>query len=93
MTDPIADRPYLTPPQFARLLAIRVEKVIDWIHSGELRASNVAANPNGLRPRWRIPREEVQRFLLLRSNAPAPPPLPKRKPRRRKAPANSPEWF
>lgn len=67
-------KPYLTPPAFARRLEIRLDKVHTWISTGELRATNVAANANGKRPRWRIPLEEVIRFEMKRSNAPAPPP-------------------
>lgn len=36
------------------------------IHSGELEAVNVAKNPNGQRPRWRISESALAKWLLRR---------------------------
>ncbi|GAB5516578.1 helix-turn-helix domain-containing protein [Rhodopirellula baltica] len=60
---------FYTPPQFAKLLGVKPDKVLDWIHSGELVAINCASNPNGERPRWRIPDDEAGKFLLRRRHA------------------------
>jgi len=46
---------YLTPPQVAKLLAVKHDKILSWIRTGELRAINLAARQGG-RPRWRISR-------------------------------------
>ncbi len=59
----------LTPPQLAKDYGVNPDKVLAWIHSGELRAVNVAAKPNG-RPRWRIKAEDLEAFELRRSAVP-----------------------
>jgi hypothetical protein len=56
----------LTPPQLARRWGVASEKVNALINSGQLRAVNLAANPNG-RPRYRIYLSEVERFEEARS--------------------------
>lgn len=65
------DAPFLTPPQVARLLAVRQGKVLTWIARGELRASNVADRASG-RPRWRIARADLDAFLARRACQAAP---------------------
>ena len=70
---------YLTPPQYAERLRINSEKVLGWICSGELSATNVAARLSG-RPRWRISEADIAVFEQRRSSA---PPLPKSRPRRK----------
>jgi excisionase family DNA binding protein len=70
---------WLSPPALAAELGVEPPKIIAWIKSGELLAVNVAQNVGG-RPRYRISRAEVDRFLARRSSAPAP-----KEPRRRKA--------
>ncbi len=47
-----------TPPQLARRYGVNVDKVHQWIKTGELLAVNVAASACG-RPRWRITAEAV----------------------------------
>jgi len=69
----------LTPPALARRYGVHPLKVLGWIRSGELRALNVAARPNG-RPRWRITQQDIAEFEAGRA---ATPPPPKRQPRRR----------
>ncbi|MDV6030385.1 MAG: helix-turn-helix domain-containing protein [Phycisphaera sp. RhM] len=59
---------FFTPPEAAELLGVKADKVLGWIHSGELVAHNCATDPNGERPRWRIADDELGRFLLRRRN-------------------------
>jgi hypothetical protein len=78
---------WLTPPQIARRLRCRSSKVIVWIRKGALRAVNVAEDPNGKRPRWRISPQALEDFLTARANrAPAAP-------RRRKRQLQVTEFF
>ena len=60
-------RAYLTVAELAQSLACDAGKILTWIHRGELEALNVAESATG-RPRWRIPREAWERFMLVRSN-------------------------
>jgi excisionase family DNA binding protein len=59
------DRPWLTPPEVAAELGIEPGKVIAWIHSGELPASDITEK-RGERPRWRIRRTDLDDFLRRR---------------------------
>lgn len=61
---------FITPNQLAKTLGIKADKVLAWIRSGQLVAINVAENPNGQRPRWRIDQDEVTRFLKSRQTKP-----------------------
>ncbi|KAA5540310.1 helix-turn-helix domain-containing protein [Roseiconus nitratireducens] len=70
---------FFTPPQAAELLGVKPDKILGWIHSGELPASNVAKVPNGERPRWRIAENDLGRFLLHRRNPASVEPKPSRK--------------
>jgi hypothetical protein len=72
---------YLTPPQLARKWKVGVQKILAWIHSGELRAVNLATRPGG-RPRYRICPEDVELFEQARSVSPTPKVArsPKKKP-------------
>jgi hypothetical protein len=72
---------FSTPPQLARQLGVKPDKVVAWIRSGELQAVNVAQSQDG-RPRWRVSDEAWADFLARRSCSPAPKPAPRR---RRKA--------
>jgi excisionase family DNA binding protein len=56
---------YLTPPQAGRLLGVNADRVVGWIKSGKLRASNVS---DKTRPRWRISPADLQAYLTARSN-------------------------
>ena len=68
MSQPIEPRK-LTPPQLARRLGVGPDKVLQWIHSGELPAMNGAAKPNG-RPRYLIDIEDLQAFENRRAVTP-----------------------
>lgn len=59
----------LTPPQLARRWGVAAEKVNQLINSGQLRAINLAENPDG-RPRYRIYLSEVERFEDERATCP-----------------------
>lgn len=59
----------LNAAQVAKTLAVRKQKVLDWIRSGELRASNVGS---GYQPRWRITRADLDVFLAGRNPTPRP---------------------
>ena len=60
------DAKYYTPREAAEVLGTDDEQVLSWIHGGELAASNVARDPKGKRPRWRIAEADLGRFLLAR---------------------------
>jgi hypothetical protein len=68
----------LTPPQVARRHGVSPDKVLGWIHSGELRAINVAARRGG-RPRWRIDPADLVVFEQARSAVPRAAARPKRR--------------
>lgn len=70
---------YLSPPQYAKRLGIKPEKVLQWIRNGELRAIDVSSCPGVGRPRYRIPADAVVEFEETRSGL-----APNAKPRRRK---------
>ena len=72
------EREFLTPPELGKELGTGSDKVLIWIQTGELEASNLATNPKG-RPRWRISREAVKRFLQSRAATPPPPTTSHRK--------------
>jgi hypothetical protein len=60
----------MTPPQIAAEYGISVDKVLCWIRAGELRAVNIATNPNG-RPRWVIDQADLAAFEVRRAATPA----------------------
>jgi excisionase family DNA binding protein len=66
-------RPYLTPPQIAKLLGVKQQKVTAWIEKGELEASNVATSGK----RWRVSQDSLDSFLRRRQAV--PPVVAKRK--------------
>ncbi len=59
----------MTPPQYARSRGIGEDKVLAWIHSGELRAINLATKRTG-RPRYVLRPEDIEAFELGRSVTP-----------------------
>jgi excisionase family DNA binding protein len=69
MTD--SRKPYLTPPEIAKLLRIFPEKFLGWIRRAELKVINVG---DGNRPRYRIRREDLHSFLRSRE---VQPPVPR----------------
>lgn len=61
---------HLTPKAICEMLAIGIEPVLNWIHSGQLKAVNVSNSPK--RPRWRISKTDFDAFLASRSTQPTP---------------------
>src|SRR5437660_1713006 len=80
---------YLTPPEAAALLRVKPDRLINFIRSGELRASNIATKLSG-RPRFRIAKADLQLFLDRRAAASVSIPPSRRRKRRQRAerPAN-----
>jgi excisionase family DNA binding protein len=78
---------YLTTAQAAKLVAVGIDKVHDWIHDGSLPAFNLARHGGG-RPRWRIRASDLDDFLLRRRSQSIPPPR-----RRRKRPEGVIEFY
>jgi len=68
---------YLTPPEVAEQFRVNSTKVLMWIRSGELRATNVAASLIG-RPRWRISLADLAVFEQRRSAVTPPKSRPRR---------------
>lgn len=75
---PDAPRPYLTPPELARLWRCAPETIIAHIRAERLRAFTTSP-PGSRRPRWRIPVEAVAEFEQRQSPRPAPKPGPRRR--------------
>jgi hypothetical protein len=84
---PKPPRLWITPPQYAKELAVKDATVLSWIRSGELVAINVA-NPGTTRPRFRIHRSEAVAFEQRRLASPAP-----KIQRRRRQPEGIIEFF
>lgn len=57
----------LTVPEVAKLLRCSGEHVRSLIRGRHLRAINIA--PGSLRPNWRVPEAEVERFRTANTNA------------------------
>ena len=62
----------LTPPEIARLWGISVEKVLNFIRSGELRAINAATPGRNRRPRYLIGVADLEDFERRRTVGPTP---------------------
>ena len=62
----MVDNRYYTVREAAETLGIDDEQVLSFIHSGKIKAANMAKDENGKRPRWRIPEGELGRFVLSR---------------------------
>ncbi len=77
----------LTPPEIAKHLRIKAEKVLTWIRSGELRTFNVATKQGG-RPLWRVKPDDLETFIAKRSTTPPTP-----KPVRSRLPAGIIEFY
>ena len=60
------ERTHVTPRDICDSVGLGIETVLGWIHSGELKASNIAKS--SLRPRWRIEKVDLKAFLDARSN-------------------------
>jgi hypothetical protein len=61
-----SDGRLLSPVAAARMLGVRDSKIIEWIRSGELKASNLATSTKGERPRLKIRPADLEDFLLSR---------------------------
>ena len=59
----------LTPRRVARSFGISPDKVLAWIHTGELRAVNVATT-RASRPRWVVASEDLAAFERSRECMP-----------------------
>jgi hypothetical protein len=59
---------YYSVPHAAKQLGVNEDNLRLAIHSGEIVAVNVAKNPSGERPRWRISESEMGKYLLRRRN-------------------------
>jgi excisionase family DNA binding protein len=70
-----------TVKQVAERYGVGQQTVLGWIARGELRAVNVSRRLGG-RPRWRVTKEALEAFELLRTPTPPPP----RKRRRKRDP-------
>jgi len=64
---------FLTPPEVADDLRVGGDKVLEWVHNGELGAINVARKGTS-RPRWRIPQDAYEAFKRSRQAVPPAPP-------------------
>ena len=51
---------YITPPELAKRMQVKLAKIYAWIRSGELHAINVSDGDE--RPRWRITEADVSDF-------------------------------
>jgi hypothetical protein len=71
--------PFLKPPQIAKMLGVKTDKVLLWIRNAELKAINVAATQGiGSRPRYRVSSKDLDSFLLRRAVM-LPPQVPRRR--------------
>ena len=71
MTVLSGEKQYLTPPEVAELLGVGHPKVLSWIDSGELRSYDISTNRDQ-RPRYKIARDDLEKFLARRSTTPEP---------------------
>jgi hypothetical protein len=62
----------ITPPELAAAWGVSVEKILSFIHSGELRAINAASPGRNQRPRFLIGVTDVEDFERRRAASPAP---------------------
>ena len=65
---------YLAPSDIARSRGVNVVKILDFIKSGELRATNYAASQCGKLPRWRVSPADLEAFDAARAAVPRPTP-------------------
>ena len=63
---------YVTPPEIAKAWGVDPAKVLHWIKSGELVATNLATRIGG-KPRYRISATDLEAFMQRRQPKPAPP--------------------
>ena len=80
---PHPDRRKLSVPMVARMLGVAEHKILYWIHSGELKATNLARTVHG-RPRYAIDRDDIADFERARQVVPDASVSDTRKLRRRR---------
>jgi excisionase family DNA binding protein len=83
-----AEQP-MTVAEAARWLRIAPGKVLQWIHGGELPATNIATRATG-RPRYRLTQADLALFQGRRAASATPVDAPRRATRRRPPPAFPP---
>ncbi|MCA9062831.1 MAG: helix-turn-helix domain-containing protein [Planctomycetaceae bacterium] len=84
-----SENPSISPAELANNWGIGVDKVLNWIRNGHLKAINVASTETG-RPRYRITEDAISEFQEARRPVP-PPKLPRT--RRRKPAGDVIEFF
>ena len=67
-----------TPPKLARRYGTDVKKILHWIHSGELKAINLATDKNG-RVRYAIDESDIAIFEAARAVQPPTPRIRRRR--------------
>jgi excisionase family DNA binding protein len=67
----VSNEIWKTVQEVAETLQVAEDKILDFIHAGELPASNLALAKTG-RPRWRISPSALETFLIARQAKPAP---------------------
>ena len=77
---------FLTPKQVAERYAVSAETVAGWIRGGELPAICISSRTSTLRPRFRVARDDLERFESARRVLPPGP-------RRRRHPAYQPKFI
>ena len=65
----VPDKWFYSAREIAELLGVSYPKVLIWIKSNELRASNIC-HTNEQRGRWTVARQDLVDFLNSRSNSP-----------------------
>ena len=61
----------MSPRELAKFLGVSKDKVLGWIHAGQLHAIDVRSSDSS-RPQYRIPGDAVQAFSTARSNITLP---------------------
>ena len=72
----------LKPREYAARCGVGVGKVLYWINTKQLRATNIATNKNGQRPRWLISEQHIQEFEMSRDSFRPKPGRPRGRNRR-----------
>ena len=68
----------LTPREIATQWGISVERVLCWIHTGELRAINAGTTNSGRKPRYLVDLEDLAAFERARAMPGPPVPIRRR---------------
>ena len=72
----MTDLQFLTPPTVGKILGVDPSRVIGWIRAGKLDAINLS---EGRRPRYRVSRDALDRFLRQRQVVAATKPVRNRR--------------